>query len=75
MDLNAMLDDYLAVRRALGVKLAREEKLLRQFLAWLDDNSMTAITADATVAWVRQPASPGSAAPWTASPRSRPTAC
>jgi len=55
MDLNAMLDDYLAVRRALGVKLAREEKLLRQFLAWLDDNSMTAITADATVAWVRQP--------------------
>ena len=55
MDLHAMLDDYLAVRRALGTKLAREEKLLRQFLAWLAGNGMTAITADAVVAWVRQP--------------------
>jgi integrase len=55
MDLDAMLDDYLAVRRALGTKLAREEKLLRQFLAWLAGNGMTAITADAVVAWVRQP--------------------
>jgi integrase len=55
MDLRAMLDDYLAVRRALGTKLAREEKLLRQFLAWLAGNGMTAITADAVVAWVRQP--------------------
>ncbi len=55
MDLHVMLDDYLAVRRALGVKLAREEKLLEQFLAWLGDRGMTAITADAVLEWVRQP--------------------
>ena len=55
MDYRAMLGDYLAVRRALGVKLAREEKLLKQFLAWLDGHGMTAITADAALAWARQP--------------------
>jgi integrase len=55
MDLHAMLDDYLAVRRALGTKLAREEKLLRQFLAWLDGHGRTAITADAALEWARQP--------------------
>ncbi len=55
MDLHVMLGDYLAVRRALGVKLAREEKLLEQFLAWLGDRGMTAITADAVLEWVRQP--------------------
>jgi integrase/recombinase XerD len=55
MDLDAMLGDYLQVRRALGVKLTREEKLLRQFLAWLAERDMTAITADAALAWARQP--------------------
>ena len=55
MDYHAMLDDYLAVRRALGVKLGREEKLLNQFLAWLAEHGQARITADATVAWVRQP--------------------
>ncbi len=55
MDLHAMLGEYLAVRRALGVKLAREEKLLEQFLAWLGDRGMTAITADAVLERVRQP--------------------
>ena len=55
MDYHAMLDDYLTVRRALGVKLGREEKLLKQFLAWLAEHGQARITADATVAWVRQP--------------------
>jgi integrase len=55
MDPHAMLGDYLAVRRALGVKLQREEKLLRQFLAWLGEHGMTAITADAALGWARQP--------------------
>jgi integrase/recombinase XerD len=50
MDLDAMLGDYLQVRRELGVKLTREEKLLRQFLAWLAERDMTAITADAALA-------------------------
>jgi integrase/recombinase XerD len=55
MNLDAMLGDYLAVRRALGVKLAREEKLIRQFLAWLAEHDMTAVTADAALAWAREP--------------------
>jgi integrase len=55
MDLHAMLDDYLSVRRALGVKLAREEKLLRQFLAWLSEHGQPQITADAALEWARQP--------------------
>jgi len=55
MNLDAMLGDYLAVRRALGTKLAREEKLLRQFLAWLGERGMIAITADAALEWARQP--------------------
>jgi integrase len=55
MDLHAMLDDYLSVRRALGVKLAREEKLLRQFLAWLAEHGQPQITADAALEWARQP--------------------
>src|SRR4029077_14165626 len=55
MDLDALLGDYLVVRRALGVKLAREEKLLRQFLTWLGDRGMQTITADAALAWARQP--------------------
>jgi integrase len=50
-----MLGDYLSVRRALGVKLAREEKLLRQFLAWLSEHGQPQITADAALEWARQP--------------------
>jgi hypothetical protein len=41
MDLDAMLKDYLAVRCGLGVKLAREEKLIRQFLALLAAGGMS----------------------------------
>ena len=32
--LDDRLGEYLAVRRALGYKLARAEKLLAQFIAW-----------------------------------------
>ena len=55
MNYHAVLDDYLAVRRALGVKLEREEKLLRQFLAYLADNGPQQMTEEAIIAWVRLP--------------------
>lgn len=35
--LRQALADYLAVRRALGYRLARAEKLLAQFLAFVED--------------------------------------
>jgi integrase len=49
------LHEYLAVRRALGYKLARAEKLLTQFLAWLDDRGESVITTELALAWVTLP--------------------
>ena len=42
--LEQRLAGYLAVRRALGYKLARAEKLLAQFIAWLDERGESTIT-------------------------------
>jgi integrase/recombinase XerD len=49
------LHEYLAVRRALGYKLARAEKLLTQFLAWLDDRGERLITTELALAWATLP--------------------
>ncbi len=59
--LDAALDDYLALRRAVGYKLARDEKLLRQFLAYCDQAGAVTITTAVAVGWVTLPAaaSPG----------------
>ncbi len=40
------LAGYLAARRALGYKLARAEKLLAQFLRWLEDRGERTITTE-----------------------------
>lgn len=56
IDLEQALADYLAVRRALGYKLARPEKLLRQFLAYLHQHDADTITIDNAVAWATLPA-------------------
>lgn len=62
MNYDAMLTDYLAVRRALGVKLERPEKLLRQFLAFLDEHGRQ-ITLESMIEWVRLPAGDGTVTP------------
>jgi integrase/recombinase XerD len=49
------LHEYLAVRRALGYKLARAEKLLTQLLAWLDDRGESVITTELALAWATLP--------------------
>jgi hypothetical protein len=49
------LHGYLAVRRALGYKLARAEKLLTQFLAWLDERGESVITTELALAWATLP--------------------
>lgn len=49
------LDEYLAVRRALGYKLARAEKLLRQFITWLDDRGEQSITIERALQWATLP--------------------
>lgn len=49
------LADYLAMRRALGYRLARAEKLLGQFLTYLDDLGDTHLRTDTALAWATLP--------------------
>ena len=53
--LRAALTDYLALRRALGYALARDEKLLLQFVDWLEHHDRDRITVDDALTWVRLP--------------------
>jgi integrase len=54
------LAGYLAVRRALGYKLARAEKLLAQFIAWLGGRGEQTITTASALAWATLPPATGS---------------
>lgn len=54
--LETALSDYLAVRRALGFKLARDELLLRQFLAFLERSGADRITSELAKEWITAPA-------------------
>jgi integrase len=54
--LRQALADYLAVRRILGYKLARPEKLLAQFLTYLEDRGEDRLTIEAALAWATLPA-------------------
>jgi integrase len=49
------LADYLAVRRALGYKLARPEKLLGQFISYLDQAGAVTVTTRHALAWAVLP--------------------
>ena len=53
--LRQALADYLAVRRALGYKLAYAEKLLGQFVTYLESTGAAAITTADAVAWAVLP--------------------
>ncbi len=48
--------DYLALRRALGYRLARPEKLLNQFLDHLERAGQSNVTVAAALDWARLPA-------------------
>jgi integrase len=54
------LRGYLAVRRALGYKLERAEKLLAQFLSWLDERDQIVITTALALEWATRPTATGS---------------
>ncbi len=47
--------DYLALRRSLGYKLNRAEKLLTQFVGYLEDLGTNTVTTDHALAWARLP--------------------
>ncbi|WP_043591546.1 tyrosine-type recombinase/integrase [Frankia sp. BMG5.23] len=57
--LRAALGDYLTLRRAFGFGLAREEKLLAQFLDFLEQRGTGAFTIDDVLDWVTAPAKAG----------------
>lgn len=58
------LANYLALRRAMGYRLARPEKLLGQFLDFLASRGQTRITVVAALDWARLPAGAGTSNWW-----------
>jgi integrase len=61
--LRPAVGDYLAMRRALGFKLDREEKLLPQFADFVAERGEQHLSTEAALAWATLPA--GSAAWWS----------
>lgn len=53
--LRQALVDYLAVRRALGYTLARPEKLLAQFLTYLEDLGEVHLRTEVVLTWATRP--------------------
>ena len=51
------LGDYLALRRALGFKLANAGRLLGQFVHYLDEHGAGIPTTDHALTWANLPAS------------------
>lgn len=49
------LGDYLAIRRALGFKLVIPERLLGQFIDYLEERGEKTIRTEHAVAWASQP--------------------
>jgi integrase len=62
-DLRQALDDYLTMRRALGYKMDKAERLVGQFIAFAEDRGETHIRTATALAWATRPA--GAAAIWT----------
>lgn len=58
--LRQALAGYLMIRRSLGYKLARPEKLLGQFITYLEDNGAATVTTGHALAWAALPGGDGS---------------
>jgi integrase len=54
--LREALAGYLELRRSMGFSLAREEKLLGQYVSWLEDRGAATVTTADALAWVLLPA-------------------
>lgn len=57
--LRRALADYLTVRRAMGFKLDRAEKLLGQFVTYLEQLQASTITTEHALAWATSPGGDG----------------
>jgi integrase/recombinase XerD len=56
-ELHRQLGDYLALRRAMGFKLERHEKLLEQFVDYLAAHDVATHTIEHALAWASAPSS------------------
>lgn len=54
-DLHQAATDYLAVRRALGFKLSGYDRLLEDFIGYLDRCATSTITGQAALSWATEP--------------------
>jgi len=53
--LQAHVDDYLRLRRALGFKLKEDERTLGQLVGYLEAASAETVTRELAIRWARQP--------------------
>ena len=53
--LRAAIEDYLRLRRGLGFKLAEHDRLLADFVDYLDQTGASTITTEAALAWATKP--------------------
>ena len=53
--LSQEVTDYLAVRRSLGYRMARPEKLLPQFTSYLEQAGAATVTTEHALAWAVLP--------------------
>jgi integrase/recombinase XerD len=56
-DLRQCLEDYLSIRRQLGFKLRKDERMLRAFIAFLQEAGAARITTELALTWARLPGS------------------
>ena len=61
--LRTALADYLTLRRALGYKMDKAERLVGQFTAFAEERGETHIRTETALVWATEPA--GAAAIWT----------
>jgi integrase/recombinase XerD len=54
-DLHVAVNDYLALRRAMGFKLIDVDRLLHAYVDHLRDNGVTTITTETALAWATSP--------------------
>jgi integrase/recombinase XerD len=54
-DLHQAVQDYIAVRRALGSKLERRPQLLEDFVAYVEAAGATTVTTELAVSWATLP--------------------
>ena len=63
-DLSAAIEEYLALRRALGFKMELAARLLTQFARYCEQVGATRVTTEVAVAWATAPV--GSSSGWWA---------